>query len=106
MAFLRRQGLRVVPPTGWEDHDARLTLSTLVAGDLLTSTHPPGSVQACVRPRIRAVRAAAAVVAVAILGAVVPALGAAALVLLGADLARGWWRARQRLPRLLMVTTR
>ncbi|HEX2041521.1 MAG TPA: glycosyltransferase family 2 protein [Acidimicrobiales bacterium] len=100
---LRRRGLRVSAPTGWEDHDARLTLSTLVAGDLLTSNHPPGTVQACVRPRLRLVRTAAALGAGLLLGLVAPLLAAAVQVLVWTDLGRGWWRARRGVPRMLQA---
>ena len=100
-AALRRRGLRVAAPTGWEDHDARLGLSALVAGDLVTSNHPPGTVQVCVRPRLRTARTAAAVAAGLALGLLAPVLAALAMVVVWGDLARGWWRARRGIPGML-----
>ncbi len=50
---LRRAHLRVLPPTGWEDYDARIVGSLLLSGDLLTSAHPIGSMQIRVRRRLR-----------------------------------------------------
>ena len=50
---LRRAGLRVIPPNGWEPYDCRLIGSAFAAGDLVTSSHPIGSVQLRVRPRLR-----------------------------------------------------
>ena len=105
VATVRRGGVRVTPPTGWEDYDARLSLSVLVAGDLYTSSHPPGTVQVCIRPRLRALRTGTAVVAAAGLGSLVPALAAFFLALVHVELARGWWRARRRVPRLLGATS-
>ncbi|HWC11450.1 MAG TPA: glycosyltransferase [Acidimicrobiales bacterium] len=97
----RHEGFRVMAPTGWEAHDARLLLSTFVAGDLLTSSHPPGTIQVSVRPALRVARTTAAVLALAVLAGLAPSAAALGLLGLGADLARGWWRARRRLPRLL-----
>jgi glycosyltransferase involved in cell wall biosynthesis len=104
VAALRRRGVRVTAPTGWEDHDARLALSALVAGDLVTSNHPPGTVQACVRPRLRVARAAGSLSVGLLLGLLAPVLAAAVQVLVWADLGRGWWRARRGVPRMLQAT--
>jgi GT2 family glycosyltransferase len=50
---MRRRGIRVMYPSGWEDCDARLLLSPLVYGELQTSSHPEGFVQIRIRPRPR-----------------------------------------------------
>jgi len=51
--LLRRAGMRVVPPTGWESYDALVIASMLVGAELVTSAHPPGWVQIRVRRFIR-----------------------------------------------------
>ena len=56
VACLQRVGVRVEPPTGWEDYDARFAGSTLVAGELVTSAYPEGCVQLRVRRRPRVAR--------------------------------------------------
>ena len=90
---LRRAGLRVVPASEWEDHDARLPGSVLVQGKLVTSNHPVGCVQLRVRRRLRAVRSLASAAVVALLGVVTgPIVAAAVLALLVADASRGVWR--------------
>ncbi|WP_052664328.1 glycosyltransferase [Nitriliruptor alkaliphilus] len=79
---LRRDGVRVLAATGWEDHDARLVGSATLVGDLVTSAHPEGCVQIRVRLRARSGRLAAgtaAAVATSLLG-----LGAVSLVILAA----------------------
>ncbi len=66
VADLRRSGLRVIAANGWEDYDVRILASTLVLGDVVTSSHPIGSIQLRVRrrPRWTAVSLLAAAVAV------------------------------------------
>jgi hypothetical protein len=67
---LRRRGIRTEYPSGWEDYDARLSLSPFADGELQTSSHPEGFVQVRVRFRPRrgilAATAATAVVALVI----------------------------------------
>lgn len=53
---LRGLGIRSMALSGWEDHDGRFVLSPLVFGDLVTSSHPVGFVQARIRPRLRTAR--------------------------------------------------
>jgi O-antigen biosynthesis protein len=77
---LRYVGLRVLPATGWEDHDARVIGSTILWGDLVTTAHPEGCVQLRVRPRVRALRFGVAV-ALATFLLVAGLMPAAALVL-------------------------
>lgn len=101
VALLRRQGVRTDPPTGWEDRDARFPLSLLTAGDLLSSSHPEGSVQLRIRLAARPSRLVAAAVAMVLAAAVSPTLVAAVVVAAGADVARGRWRASIQLPDLI-----
>jgi O-antigen biosynthesis protein len=53
IAHLRRGGLRVLPATGWDDHDARIDAGPFVSGELLTTEHPAGCIQVRVRRRVR-----------------------------------------------------
>ncbi len=100
---LRRAGLRVAVPSGWEDHDALLYGSALVCGELLTSAHPEGCIQLRVRLRARP----RSLVAVALLAAgLVPLFGpagpAVVAALAVADGARGVWLLGPRLRRMVM----
>jgi hypothetical protein len=89
---LRRAGVRVVPATGWEAHDARLIGSAVMTGDLVTSSHPIGYTQLRVRRRLRLLPLAFLVALAGALAQVsaVPAQAVAAVTLLSA--AWGWWR--------------
>jgi hypothetical protein len=93
---LRARGLRVNAPSGWEDCDARLLLSQMVAGELQTSSHPEGYVQVRIRPSLRWQPVAASAGAVAISPLLGPAM-ALVLALPLFSLAQGVVRAR-RLP--------
>jgi hypothetical protein len=89
---LRQAGLRAIPANGWEDYDARFLGSTLVVGDLVTSSHPIGSVQLKVRRRLRwfALCSVALVITLAaMVNVVASAVLAAAAV---TEVARGIWR--------------
>ena len=101
VGVLRRRGLRVGTPTGWEDHDARFGLSALLAGQLITSSHPVGFVQLRIRLRPRPIRVLVAAAVVVVLATTVPPLGVLTLVVCVIDLASGWWRARSTLPRAI-----
>jgi hypothetical protein len=89
---LRRRGLRVAAGTGWEDYDAAIAGSTLVAGRLVTSAHPEGSVQVRVRPLLRRRSAVLAALGVARLGAVEPRFALALALAAVVDVALGAWR--------------
>lgn len=92
VGLLRRGGLRTVPAGEWDDYDARVMASTFVAGRLMTSSHPPGTVQIRVRRRLATGRAVLLVAAAAVLS-VFDVVPAALLVLCGVgDTAWGWWR--------------
>ena len=89
VSMLRRTGVRVVVPTGWEDYDARLLPSLLIAGHLVTSGHPPGCTQIRIRRRLRGFRAATVAVALGVVALVAPPAAPALAVLAAADIARG-----------------
>ena len=111
VGLLRQDGVRTWPASEWEDCDAHVLGSSLVVGDLVTSTHPEGTVQVRVRRHLRVWRAvglAAVVLGIAAIGlsSVLPSSGAMAsewealellvagsvgIYVLGAA-GRGWWR--------------
>lgn len=89
---LRRAGVPVAVPSGWEDHDATLVGSWLVLGELVSSSHPVGCVQIRVRRRLRTARLLGVVAAAAALALVshwATLVGALALC---ADIGRGLYR--------------
>ena len=90
---LRRERLRVLPATGWEDHDGEVIASSLVRGDIITSAHPVGCVQIRVRRRVRRLRLAVVAVTSAALTVVVPPAGLVVAAIVCLDLARGSWRS-------------
>ena len=100
--LLRRAGMRVVPPTGWEPYDAQVMASTLVGAELVTSAHPPGWVQLRMRRYLRWQPALffAAIVGVASLSNAWIALGIGAVCL--ANVALGAWRTGPGLRRVLI----
>ena len=89
---LRMAGLRMLPASGWEDHDARLIGSLLVRADLVTASHPVGCVQLRLRRGLRPLPAMAAIALV--LALAMPAPYAAGVLSAGIvfELIRGWWR--------------
>lgn len=88
---VRRAGLRVRVGTGWEDHDAEVCGSLVLAGGLVTSAHPSGCCQVRVRPRPRWRRlGVAGILAAALMQA---GMAAAALLLVLAVLADLVWGA-------------
>ncbi len=97
---LRCHGIRAMHPSGWEDCDARLLLSSSVYGELLTSSHPEGFVQVRIRPRPRRRVLLASLVVVAAAVVVTPVL-ATLLVIPGAGVVRGAVRARRLPARIL-----
>jgi len=100
VANLRRAGLRVLPTTGWEAHDARILASSVVAGDLVTSAFPEGCVQLCVRRRPRRAGLALLVTAAAVAPASIPLAGVVVAVF-AVELVRGWWRTGAGVTRVL-----
>ncbi|MGH9135626.1 MAG: glycosyltransferase, partial [Acidimicrobiales bacterium] len=98
---VRRAGIRVVSATGWEDYDVRLLTSSLVYGDLQTSSHPVGFVQVRIRRRPRWLRLALAGGAAAAVAATVdPAFAAFVVAPAAVEAGRGWLRPRRLLSRL------
>jgi hypothetical protein len=65
----------------------------LVYGDLVTSSHPEGSVQLSVWRRLRWSRLAATCAAMLLLALMARPLGVGLGVLALTDLAVGWWRS-------------
>lgn len=93
---LRRHRIRTVYPSGWEDYDARLSLSPFAWGELQTSSHPTGFVQVRVRFRPRR-RVLAATAATAVVALVINLALAVIPIMLAVGVAHGAIRAR-RLP--------
>jgi O-antigen biosynthesis protein len=102
---VRRRGIRVLYPTGWEDCDARLLLSTCVIGELQTSSHPEGFVQVRIRGRTRWQPVGLAVAATGSAFVVGP-LMALLLLFPVASIARGAVRARRLPARILPADAR
>lgn len=95
---VRRLGVRSLALSGWEDHDGRFLLSPLVVGELVTSSHPVGYVQARIRPRVRPLRTAVALLAVVAAALLTPLLAIALATFVAGTLAYGTFRARALLP--------
>jgi glycosyltransferase involved in cell wall biosynthesis len=57
VGFLRLNRMHTWPASEWEACDAHVLGSSLVVGDLVTTSHPEGAVQVRVRPRLRTTRA-------------------------------------------------
>lgn len=98
---VRRSGIRAAAPSGWEDHDARLSLSVLTVGDVVSSGHPVGWLQVKVRPGFRNGRVAASLAAAALFALTVPVGAVAVLGLAAVDAGAGLWRARIGVPRII-----
>jgi GT2 family glycosyltransferase len=95
IANIRRRGFRVIGATGWNDYDALVLCSGLVAGRVVTSHHPGDTVQLRVRAlfRLRPLLAAVAIVGGASI--VDPRAGIPLLAAVVLDVLRGQWRARR-----------
>ena len=102
---LRRCGVPVTAATAWEDHDGRLAGSALVAGELLTSSHPDGSVQVRIRPRLRRGVAAGAASALAVAAVVSQPAVPLLLAVAGVEAGRGWWRVGPKARRIILSAT-
>lgn len=98
---LRRRKVRVLPPNEWEAHDAAFVASTLVVGELVTSSHPEGCVQVRVRTRLRMGAAMLYALAALVALAVQPLATAAVAVVVVAELGRGMVRSGPRVRRIV-----
>jgi hypothetical protein len=101
LADLHRAGLSIDLGTGWEPYDAVVTGSTLIVGEIVTSSHPVGYVQLRIRPRLR--RIAMLVWTIAVLAAALagPAPAGVAAMAAGMEAARGLWRVRRGVRRVI-----
>jgi glycosyltransferase involved in cell wall biosynthesis len=99
---LRCRGIRAMHPSGWEDYDARLSLSPFARGELQTSSHPEGFVQIRIRFRPRPLVVIAAVAFALAAVVISPALAVVPAVLV-AGIGHGAIRAR-RLPSRILHT--
>jgi O-antigen biosynthesis protein len=86
---IRRAGLPVVAPSGWEEYDAGLLASVFLRGELVTSSHPIGWVQIRVRRRLRLRRLLWCVAAAGVLATATPWLSVGLAALVAADMWRG-----------------
>jgi O-antigen biosynthesis protein len=94
VARLRQAGARVVPPSGWEDFDARLGGLPFIEADVQTSGYPEGFVQLRMRIRVRGSRVLVALVVSALLALLDLRLGTAAALLVLAETTREALKAR------------
>ena len=102
MGQLRQARIPIVTATGWEDHDAALLASVLVQGRLVTSSHPPGTVQLRVRRQIRRRNSVLVVGSGAVLALIGAWAALAALVAISLfDLLRGLWRSGRTVRRII-----
>jgi GT2 family glycosyltransferase len=88
---VRRAGIAIRPPTGWEEEDASLLGSLVLAADVVTVGEPAGVVQVRIRRRVRPL--AVALVVLATIAAAVNwplAVGIGAVVIV--EVLRGMWR--------------
>jgi O-antigen biosynthesis protein len=100
--LLRRSGMRVVPPTGWESYDAVLLASALVGAKLVTSAHPPGWVQLKVLRFLRWKSAVLVGAAIALAAIADQRLALLVIALTTINLGLGIWRTGPGLRRALM----
>jgi hypothetical protein len=103
---LRRAGISIVVPSGWEDHDATMVGSWLVLGELVTTAYPAGCIQIRVRRRVRATRLALGLALTALCAAASPWLAAVCLAALAADAVRGNHRMTARVRLVVEEATR
>lgn len=105
IANLRRAGMRIESATEWEDYDARLIASSLVAGELLTSGYPEGSVQLRVRRRVRAGNLLITLVGAICGWLISPPAGVAVLGVAVFEVVRGLWRTGPLVRRIVRRAT-
>lgn len=105
IAHLRRGGVSLAAATGWEDYDARLFGSSLVAGDLVTSGYPHGSVQVRVRRRLRPWPVLVGSLAALSGSFITPVAGLAVSTMIALELVRGLWGTGPRVRKLVRRAT-
>jgi hypothetical protein len=89
----RERRLAVLASTGWEEYDCRVLTSTLVAGDVTSSTHIPGAVQVRVTARLRAAPFAGLLLLAAVAATATPVAAIIVLAATAIELIRGTWGA-------------
>jgi hypothetical protein len=99
---LREGRLSVVAPTGWEEHDCQVLSSSLVAGDVVSSSHVPGTVQIRVRPRLRVAPFAAFAVLAGIALIAGPIAALVVTVAAAVELVRGLFYTSSVIPSLIV----
>src|SRR5438132_1674504 len=104
VAALRRVHVRLLPATGWEDHDGEVIASSLVRGKLVTSAHPVGCVQVRVRRRFLRFRLAVTALAAMMLTVVAPAAGLAVAGVACLEVTRGVWRSGPMIHRVIAAS--
>jgi len=99
--LLRKAGMRVVPPTGWEAYDALVLASLLIGAEVITSAHPPGWLQLKVRRYVRWKMALVAGGAIIVAALMDPRLALALGVVTLVNAGWGIWRTGPGLRRVL-----
>jgi glycosyltransferase involved in cell wall biosynthesis len=102
LRHFRDERLTVHAPTGWEEHDCRVLASALVAGDVISSSHVPGTVQVRVRSRIRTAPLAGFAVLAAIAAMATPTAALVVFLAAAVELARGVWCTRFVIPAIVV----
>jgi len=100
--LLRKAGMRVVPPTGWEAYDALVLASLLIGAEVITSAHPPGWLQLKVRRYVRWKMALVAGGAIIVAALMDPRLALALGIVTLVNAGWGIWRTGPGLRRVLM----
>ena len=106
VAGLRSAGLRLRPANAWDDVDARIVASTLVAGELATASHPQGWQQLRLLGRLRLRRLVILAVLVGVLIPLAWPLAAGLGIAACAEVTRGWWAVRRTAWRALTTGSR
>jgi hypothetical protein len=91
-AWLNHFGLRTASSGPWDDHDAIVSGSSLVSGNLVTSAYPEGTVQLRLDPRPRFLRLLAIAATVAVLAVIAPIAAGVIAGLAVVEFGRGLWR--------------
>jgi hypothetical protein len=100
--LLRKVGMRVVPPTGWESYDALVLASLLIGAEVITSSHPPGWLQLRIRRYVRWKMALVAVGAIIVAAVMDPRLALALGIVTLINAGWGIWRTGPGLRHALM----